>query len=60
VLHVERAGIVVGNAEYRLVPLTLPGGSWPLEIWVDGELPGEVSRVAFALPTLDASVLGSS
>jgi hypothetical protein len=51
---------VVGNPEYRLVPLNLPGGTWPLEIWVDGELPGEVSEVAFALPKLDSSASGSS
>jgi hypothetical protein len=38
----------------------LPGGTWPLEIWVDGELPGEVSGVAFALPKLDSSASGSS
>lgn len=58
VLHVGRAGVVVGNSEYRLAPLNLPRGSWPLEIWVDAVLPGEVSRVAFALPALGSPATG--
>ncbi len=60
VLHVGRAGIVVGNAESRLAPLDLPRGSWPVEIWVDAAVPGEVSRVVFVLPTLESLVPGSS
>jgi len=58
VLHVGRAGVVVGNEEYRLISLDLPRGDWPLEIWVDAAAPGEVSRVVFALPTLSSPASG--
>jgi hypothetical protein len=51
-LKVGRAGVVVGNQEYRLAALSLRCGNWLLEIWVDAELSSEIGTVVFALPTL--------
>jgi hypothetical protein len=50
VLTIGIHGVLVGNDQSQdMTELALPEGDYPLQIWVDADTPGLVSRVIFLL-----------
>lgn len=48
-LYISDGGVKVGNEESGLLAVDLPRGTWALQIWVDSQVPAEVSRVTFVV-----------